>query len=42
LQKDGTIAFVMPRAIFVSDQHDTFRSGTFKSEVRISKLIDLE
>ena len=41
--KDGkTIAFVMPRSIFVADQHHNFRSGSFKLGLNISMLIDLE
>ncbi len=39
---DGAIAFVMPFAIFVSDQHDAFRSGTFGPSVKITKLVNLE
>lgn len=42
MEKGGVIAFVMPRAIFVSDQHDAFRSGPSKPRLRFSKLIDLE
>ncbi len=39
---DAVIAFVMPFAIFVSDQHDAFRSGTFGPSVKITKLVNLE
>ena len=42
MEKSGTIMFVMPRAVFVSDQHDAFRSGPSRPELRISRLIDLE
>ena len=42
MKKDGIIAFVMPRAVFVSDQHDTFRSGPSKPKLKFSKFIDLE
>jgi len=41
--KDGkSIAFVMPRSIFVGDQHHNFRSGSFKLGLTISMIIDLE
>ncbi len=39
---DAVIAFVMPFSIFVSDQHDAFRSGTFGPSVKITKLVNLE
>jgi len=39
---DGIIAFVMPFSIFVSDQHDKFRSGTYGPVVKITKLVNLE
>jgi hypothetical protein len=42
MKKGGVIAFVMPRAVFVSDQHDAFRSGPSKPGLRFSKFIDLE
>lgn len=29
LKKSGTIAFVLPRSVFVSDQHDSLRKGTY-------------
>jgi type I restriction-modification system DNA methylase subunit len=34
MKKGGVIAFVMPRAVFVSDQHDAFRSGPSKPRAR--------
>ena len=42
LAKDGTISFVMPRSIFVSDQHDNFRKGSFSPSMKIVELLDLE
>ncbi len=42
MKEDGTIAFVMPRSVFVSDQHDAFRSGALKKNVKIGELVDLE
>ncbi|MGH2639297.1 MAG: Eco57I restriction-modification methylase domain-containing protein [Rhabdochlamydiaceae bacterium] len=42
LRKDGTISFVMPRSIFVSDQHYNFRKGLKKPKIGITELWDLE
>jgi hypothetical protein len=42
LADDGVISFVMPRSIFVSDQHHNFRKCTFKPKMKISELLDLE
>jgi len=42
LAKNGTLSFVMPRSIFVSDQHHNFRNGSFKPMMKIVKMIDLE
>jgi hypothetical protein len=42
LAKDGTISFVMPRSIFVGDQHHDFRKGTFTPKMRITAILDLE
>lgn len=42
LIKEGTISFVMPRSLFVSDQHYNFREGSFKPKMRIVKVFDLE
>lgn len=30
LKEEGAVAFVMPRSVFVADQHDGFRSRTFR------------
>ena len=39
----GTIGFVMPRSVFVSDQHDVFRSGSYnKVQLRLKHIWDLE
>lgn len=42
LSKDGTISFVMPRSIFVGDQHHNFRAGLTKPSMKILELLDLE
>ena len=42
LANDGTISFVMPRSLFVSDQHHNFRKGLFSPKLRIIELMDLE
>jgi hypothetical protein len=42
LAKDGTISFVMPRSIFVGDQHYNFREGFVKPKIGIRELCDLE
>jgi hypothetical protein len=42
LAKDGIISFVMPRSVFVSDQHHNFRDGSFNPEMKIVKILDLE
>lgn len=43
LKEGGAIAFVLPRSIFSSDQHDALRQGTFKG-VRLdwAELWDME
>jgi hypothetical protein len=42
LADDGVISFVMPRSIFVSDQHHNFRKCSFKPKMKITELLDLE
>jgi len=43
LKEGGMIAFVLPRSIFSSDQHDALRQGTFKGvPLSWSELWDLE
>lgn len=42
LNEDGTISFVMPRSLFVSDQHHNFRKGSFAPKMRIARIFDLE
>jgi methylase of polypeptide subunit release factors len=43
LREGGTVAFVLPRGIFTSDQHDAFRRGTFSQpHLRFEELWDLE
>ena len=43
LKAGGLIGFVMPRSIFVSDQHHNLRAGSFpKPKLRIFRLVDLE
>jgi methylase of polypeptide subunit release factors len=42
LKKDGTLAFVMPRSVFSSDQHERFRSESFEAECDIFEYWDLD
>jgi type I restriction-modification system DNA methylase subunit len=42
LKKGGSLAFVMPRSVFNSDQHERFRAETFDAECDISEYWDLE
>jgi len=42
LKKQGTIYFVMPRSVFVSDQHFNFRDGSSKPSMKLFQLYDLE
>lgn len=42
LANNGTLSFVMPRSIFVSDQHHNFRKGIFTPKMRITEVYDLE
>jgi len=43
LKDEGTIAFVMPRSVFMADQHSNFRENTFKRvNLKFSKIFDLE
>ena len=42
LRSEGTIAFVMPRGIFSSDQHERFRRGPRWAKVGLTGLWDLE
>jgi hypothetical protein len=42
LNDEGKISFVMPRSIFVSDQHFNFRRGFTKPKIAITELTDLE
>ena len=43
LKEGGVIGFVMPRAIFNADQHDSFRAGSFASvRLGFKKIIDCE
>jgi hypothetical protein len=42
LAKDGTISFVMPRSLFVSDQHHNFRKGLFSPKMKFVEFLDLE
>jgi len=41
-QKDGTICFVMPRAIFSANQHHNLRCGKLSIPIKLTKLVDLE
>ena len=43
LKNEGTISFVMPRSVFVSDHHSSFRNCTFvKPKIKLYKILDLE
>jgi methylase of polypeptide subunit release factors len=45
IKKEGQIAFVLPRSVFTSDQHDSFRKASFgKSiyQIGITEIWDLE
>lgn len=43
LKKEGLIGFILPRGVFVADQHNNFRTGTLrKSGVGLLRLIDME
>jgi SAM-dependent methyltransferase len=43
LKDNGIISFVLPKSIFSSDQHSTFRKGAYKKpQLKITKIIDLE
>lgn len=43
LKKEGIIGFILPRSVFVGDQHNNFRTGTLKkTRVGLLRLIDLE
>jgi hypothetical protein len=42
LAENGIITFVMPRGIFVGDQHHNFRNGAFKPKSKILRFLDLE
>jgi type I restriction-modification system DNA methylase subunit len=42
LNQKGIISFVMPRGVFVSDQHHNFRSALYKADMELVELIDLE
>lgn len=42
LAEGGTISFVMPRSLFVADQHHNFRNGAFTPKMKIKEAFDLE
>lgn len=42
LAKNGKISFVMPRGVFVGDQHHNFRQALYSPEMKFQELIDLE
>jgi len=41
-QRDGIVAFVLPRSVFVSDQHDNFRRGYLGFTLKHTEVWDLE
>jgi len=42
LSESGTISFVMPRSVFVGDQHHNFRKGAFTPKMKMVEIFDLE
>lgn len=42
LAPEGTISFVMPRSLFVGDQHHNFRKGIYSPKMKIIEAFDLE
>lgn len=42
LSENGTISFVMPRGIFVGDQHHNFRKSLYTPKMKFLNLFDLE
>ena len=42
LRRSGRIAFVLPKSIFVADQHHALRSGSHTAPVRLTQVWDLE
>lgn len=42
LRDKGRFAFVMPRAVFTSDQHERFRSGKSRPTLGVTEILDLE
>lgn len=42
LADKGVISFVMPRSLFVGDQHHNFRKGLFTPKMKIIEAFDLE
>jgi hypothetical protein len=42
LREGGRIGFVLPKSIFVADQHHALREGSHKAPVRLTQVWDLE
>jgi hypothetical protein len=42
LSDSGMISFVMPRSLFVGDQHHNFRKGVFTPKMKMVEMFDLE
>jgi methylase of polypeptide subunit release factors len=42
LSDSGTISLVMPRSLFVGDQHHNFRKGAFAPKMKMIEMFDLE
>ena len=42
LREGGSIAFVLPKSIFVADQHHALRSGSHTAPLRLTQVWDLE
>jgi hypothetical protein len=42
LSDSGMISFVIPRSLFVGDQHHNFRKGVFAPKMKMVEMFDLE
>jgi hypothetical protein len=42
LEEDGKIGFVLPKSIFVADQHHALRDGSHAARLRLTQVWDLE
>jgi len=42
LAENGMISFILPRSVFVSDQHRNFRDGNYNPKMKFTEVLDLE